>query len=53
MEYQCTCSGLQKAIKKGVKKLKEQEAPKFLINDYIRDMLYGNWIKCKCNKPKQ
>ena len=51
-EIKCTCEGLQEAIEKGVKSMKEEHAPILVIFDYVYEMTYGGWKECKCEASK-
>ena len=50
MSELCKCSGLEEAIRQGVQSMKDEGAPKILINDYINDMWHCEWINCTCQK---
>jgi len=45
--FNCPCKKCSDAIKKGVKSMKEEGAPGFCIQDYVQEMLSGDWVECE------
>jgi len=45
-ETRCPCLELERKIKKGVKSLRDEKAPRCVVADYKNDMYSGLWTGC-------
>ena len=49
----CHCEKLQEAIKKGLKSMKEKKAPSIVIQDWVMEMMSGDWNGCENCKERE